>query len=62
MLKPEDVIDKLKMNRDPCTVCSWPMWQYDIVLINRETERRSYICPLCGHTSERTQARVRLAG
>ena len=31
MLKDGD-LDRLKMDRAPCPVCQWPMWEYDLAL------------------------------
>ncbi len=50
----DENVEHLKIDRTPCPVCQWPMWQYAIVPVDAETERHYYVCPLCDHTETRT--------
>jgi hypothetical protein len=51
----------LGMERGPCPVCRYPLWQYEISPGDRDTEQRSFICPLCGHSETKVVPALRLA-
>jgi hypothetical protein len=60
MAVTEEELQRLKMDRAPCPVCQWPLWEYDIAL-GTDTEEHSYVCPRCDHMEIRTTPRLRFA-
>jgi hypothetical protein len=59
LLKDQD-LERLRMEREPCPVCQWQMWEYELILGN-ETEQHLYICPRCDHTQTKIVPRLRIA-